>query len=102
MPRKSAASSPPSPWRSAPRPNCRTLAPSTLLLWEKATRTMSGLALRLRPIGSQGEGQGAGKAADLDERFRLEHWYELPENVPTGAPARMTRLFWGSENGQTV
>jgi hypothetical protein len=23
--------------------------------------------------------------------------YELPENVPTGAPARLTRLFWGSE-----
>jgi len=48
MPRKSAAAASPSPWRSASRPNCRTLAPSTLLLWEKATRTMSGLALRLR------------------------------------------------------
>ena len=21
--------------------------------------------------------------------------YELPKKVPTGAPARMTRLFWG-------
>jgi len=76
MPRKSAAASPPSPWRSASRPNCRTLAPSTLLLWEKATRTISGLALRLRhsPQARREKAKAPEKPLTWDDRFRLEHY----------------------------
>ena len=77
MPRKSAASSPPLPWRGAPRPNRRTLAmPSPLLLWEKATRTMSGPAVRLRhgPQVRREKAKAPEKPLTWDERFRLEHY----------------------------
>jgi hypothetical protein len=47
---------------------------AALGIWEKSTRTMSGLALRLR-IGpqSRGERAKAGRPLTWTERFRLEH-----------------------------
>jgi hypothetical protein len=46
---------------------------AALGIWEKSTRTMSGLALRLR-IGPQSRREAkAGRPLTWTERFRLEH-----------------------------
>jgi len=51
---------------------------SQLAIWEKATRTMSGLALRLR-LGPQSRREKAKVERPLtwDERFRLDHYGRL-------------------------